>query len=158
MVDIVHVESAQDLEHIRTLFKEYADSLGFDLDFQDFQKELTGLPGDYARPGGCLLLAKQDSQIIGCVALRKIDSKTCEMKRLYVRPHFRGKGIGRVLSQKIIDEARRIGYKKMRLDTIPTMKRANALYRSFGFKKIEPYRYNPIKGALFMELDLRGGM
>ncbi|KPK70676.1 acetyltransferase [candidate division WOR_3 bacterium SM23_60] len=158
MVKIIRVESAQDLEHIRTLFKEYADSLGFDLDFQDFQAELDRLPGDYTRPGGCLLLAKQGSEIIGCVALRKIDHNTCEMKRLYVRPHCRGKGTGRALSQKIIDEARTIGYKKMRLDTIPTMKRANVLYRSFGFKKIKPYRYNPIKGALFMELDLRGGM
>ena len=158
MVKIIRVESAQDLEHIRTLFKEYADSLGFDLDFQDFQAELERLPGDYTRPGGCLLLAKQGSEIIGCVALRKIDHNTCEMKRLYVRPHCRGKGTGRALSQKIIDEARTIGYKKMRLDTIPTMKRANVLYRSFGFKKIKPYRYNPIKGALFMELDLRGGM
>ena len=151
------VKSAQDLEHIRVLFKEYADSLGFDLDFQDFQEELDGLPGEYSPAEGCLLLAKDGRQIIGCVALRKIDRKTCEMKRLYVRPDFRGKGIGRALSQKIIDEARRIGYTKMRLDTIPTMKQANALYTSFGFKKIKPYRYNPIKGALFMELNLRGG-
>jgi len=157
MVDIVSVKSAQDLEHIRVLFKEYADSLGFDLDFQDFQEELDGLPGEYSPAEGCLLLAKDGRQIIGCVALRKIDRKTCEMKRLYVRPDFRGKGIGRALSQKIINEARRIGYKKMRLDTIPTMKQANALYHSFGFKKIKPYRYNPIKGALFMELNLRGG-
>ncbi len=153
----MHVESGEDLEHIRTLFREYADSLGFDLDFQDFQREFDGLPGDYSPPDGCLLLAKEGSQFIGCVALRKIDSDTCEMKRLYVRQAFRGKGIGRELSQAIINEARRIGYKKMRLDTIPTMKRANALYESFGFKKIKPYRYNPIKGALFMELNLKGG-
>lgn len=157
MVKIVHGESAQDLKRIRVLFKEYADSLGFDLDFQDFQEELAELPGDYALPDGCLLMAQESSQIIGCVALRKIDSITCEMKRLYVRPDFRGKGIGRALSQKVIDEARRIGYKKMRLDTIPTMERANVLYKSFGFKKIKPYRYNPIEGALFMELDLKGG-
>jgi ribosomal protein S18 acetylase RimI-like enzyme len=157
MVDIVQVESTQDLEHIRTLFTEYADSLGFDLDFQDFQKELAKLPGEYAPPEGCLLLARDGRQIVGCVALRRIDQETCEMKRLYVRSDFRGKGIGRALSQKIIDEARRIGYKKMRLDTIPTMKRANVLYHSFGFKKIKPYRYNPIEGALFMELALSGG-
>lgn len=150
----MHVESAEDLEHIRTLFREYADSLGFDLDFQDFVRELDELPGDYAPPDGCLLLAKEGSQLIGCVALRKIDNETCEMKRLYVRPDFRGKGIGRALSQKIIDEAHAIGYRRMRLDTIPTMKQANALYYSFGFKKIKPYRYNPIEGALFMELQL----
>lgn len=154
---IIRVESQEDLKNIDVLFNEYADSLGFDLDFQDFQKELDGLPGDYAPPEGCLLLAREGSQFIGCVALRKIDSKTCEMKRLYVRPDFRGKGIGRALSQRIIDEARRIGYNRMRLDTIPSMKQANALYRTFGFKKIKPYRYNPIKGALFMELTLKGG-
>jgi ribosomal protein S18 acetylase RimI-like enzyme len=157
MLQIVKVESAQDLGHIRTLFNEYADSLGFDLDFQDFHRELDGLPGDYAPPEGCLLLASEGSQLIGCVALRRIDNETCEMKRLYVRSDFRGKGIGRALSQKVVDEARAIGYQRMRLDTIPTMKQANALYKSFGFKEIKPYRYNPIEGALFMELDLRGG-
>jgi len=154
MLRIIPAKPEQDLELIRELFKEYASSLGFDLDFQDFKEELANLPGDYAPPDGCILLAKDKEQIAGCVALRKMGEDICEMKRLYVRPEFRGKGIGRKLSVAIIDKARDIGYKYMRLDTVPAMKQAIALYRSLGFKQIEPYRYNPIEGATFMELEI----
>jgi ribosomal protein S18 acetylase RimI-like enzyme len=155
VIQLIQVESEQDLETVRGLFKEYATSLGFDLDFQDFKKEFDELPGEYAPPDGCLLLAGYKAKIAGCVALRKMDENVCEMKRLYVRPEFRGKGIGKELSVAIIEKAREIGYKYMRLDTIPAMKEAIALYQSLGFKEIEPYRYNPLKGATFMELALK---
>ena len=154
MLKLVSVQSEKDLENIRELFKEYARSLGFYLDFQDFKKEFDELPGEYAPPDGCLLLASYDTKIAGCVALRKMDENICEMKRLYVRKEFRGKGIGKELSVAIIDKAREIGYKYMRLDTVPAMKEAIALYQSLGFKEIDPYRYNPLKGAKFMELKL----
>jgi ribosomal protein S18 acetylase RimI-like enzyme len=155
VIQLIQLESKQDLKVIRELFEEYAKSLGFDLDFQDFKKELAELPGDYALPEGCMLLARYETKIAGCVALRKIDENICEMKRLYVRPEFRGKGIGKELSVAIIEKAHEIGYKSMRLDTVPSMKKARALYRSLGFKEIQPYRYNPIQGAVFMELDLK---
>jgi ribosomal protein S18 acetylase RimI-like enzyme len=155
MLRYVHVTTQEDVGQVRELFTEYQASLGIDLCFQDFDKELAGLPGQYASPTGCLLLAYWESQPAGCVALRKIDEATCEMKRLYVRPAFRGKSIGRNLAETIIQEARTIGYSRMRLDTLPTMKEAIALYRSLGFQVMEPYRYNPIEGILFMELELK---
>jgi ribosomal protein S18 acetylase RimI-like enzyme len=136
------------------LFTEYVDSLGFDLHFQEYEREYAQLPGEYAPPDGRLCLARCEGKVCGCIALRKIDKYACEMKRLYVRPHYRGKKIGRLLSEKLITEARTMGYKSMRLDTIPQMTAAIALYRSLGFQEIEPYRYNPIPGALFMELTL----
>ncbi|MGH2575440.1 MAG: GNAT family N-acetyltransferase [Ignavibacteria bacterium] len=139
---------------IHKLFTEYAESLGFDLCFQNFDKELAGLPGDYSAPEGRLILAFHNKKPAGCVALRKLSKKICEMKRLYVRNNFRGKGIGRILAEKIIEEAGNAGYKRMRLDTTPKMKEAIKLYKSLGFKKIKPYTFNPIKGALYMELRL----
>jgi putative acetyltransferase len=151
---IVAVETNEELEIIKELFVEYADSLGFDLDFQNFDNELTNLPGQYCPPRGCLLLAEYESQPAGCVALRPLSDEICEMKRLYVRPQFRGLGIGRTLAEAIIEQARNIGYTLMRLDTVPAMKVARALYKSLGFKKINPYRHNPIEGAKFMELSL----
>jgi len=154
MVKIVQAESPENLQQARGLFEEYAASLGINLCFQDFANELAGLPGDYAPPYGRLLLAREEGQIAGCVALRRIDAGICEMKRLYVRPACRGKGVGRELATAIIAEARRIGYAKMRLDTLPSMKEAIALYQSLGFRPIEPYRPNPIEGAIYMGLEL----
>ncbi len=151
---IVTVETNEELEIIKELFVEYADSLGFDLDFQDFKQELANLCGDYAPPKGCLLVAKYKGQIAGCVGLKQFSDDICEMKRLYIRPEFRGLGIGRVLAEAIIEQARKIGYTLVRLDTVPTMKVARALYQSLDFKQISQYRYNPIEGAEFMELKL----
>jgi putative acetyltransferase len=154
MIKLFRVDTPEYLHQIKELFTEYAESLGFDLCFQDFDKELAELPGEYSFPDGCLLLALYETQIAGCVGLRKIAEGVCEMKRLYVRPEFRGKGIGKKLAIEIIEEASKIGYTHMRLDTVPSMKEAIALYRSLGFKEIEPYRYNPMEGAIFMELTL----
>jgi ribosomal protein S18 acetylase RimI-like enzyme len=156
MLKIRQATSAEDLRHARALFEEYAASLGFDLGFQDFAAELAGLPGDYAPPRGRLLLAFHEDQAAGCVALRELEDGVCEMKRLYVRPAFRDLHAGRALVEAILREAREIGYARMRLDTVPAMERARALYRRLGFREIPPYRYNPIPGTAFMELRLDG--
>ncbi|MFN2492183.1 MAG: GNAT family N-acetyltransferase, partial [Pyrinomonadaceae bacterium] len=132
----------------------YAEWLGINLCFQNFEKEVAELPGDYAPPTGRLFLATANDRTVGCVALRKIGDGICEMKRLYVRPEFRGAGLGRTLAEKIIGAANEIGYLRMRLDTLPgKMDRAIAIYRSLGFTNIDPY-YNSIEGAAFMELIL----
>lgn len=154
MMTLVQVDTPQQVEDIRRLLREYEASLNVGLCFQGFEKELAELPGDYAPPRGRLLLACDNSQPAGCVALRGLDEETCEMKRLYLRPGFRGRGAGRRLAMAIISEARKLGYKKMRLDTLPTMREATALYESLAFKRIEPYCHNPIPGAVFMELQL----
>lgn len=149
------VESTSQLAQARELFLEYAHSLGFSLCFQNFDQELAALPGDYAPPDGRLLLAEYEGQLVGCVALHKLDLSVCEMKRLYLRPQFRGKGLGRMLAQRIIQEAQQIGYRRMRLDTVePMMKDAVAMYRKLGFKEIAQYCSNPIAGAMYMELEL----
>jgi GNAT superfamily N-acetyltransferase len=139
-----------DLDEIRAMLREYAAWLEVDLCFQNFEQELAGLPGDYAPPRGRLLIAEG----AGCVALRAIDSEVCEMKRLYLRPEHRGLGLGRRLVQAIIDEARSVGYRRMRLDTMPKMDSAQRLYASLGFREIAAYRYNPEPGARFLELAL----
>jgi GNAT superfamily N-acetyltransferase len=154
MIKLSQVERPEQIEEVKRLLLEYEASLGISLCFQGFEKELAELPGEYAPPGGRLLLALDADQATGCVALRRIDDETCEMKRLYLRPAFRGRGTGRLLAVAIISEARTVGYKKMRLDTIPSMREAMALYESLGFKHIQPYRYNPIEGAVFVELEL----
>jgi len=151
---IARARVPEDLVEVRALFQEYADSLGFDLEFQGFAGELAGLPGDYREPGGALLLAREGGRSVGCVALRRLDETTCEMKRLYLRPEGRGQGLGRRLATEVIAEARGRGYRMMRLDTAPGMDEAIALYRSLGFRPIAPYRHNPIPGALFLELAL----
>jgi ribosomal protein S18 acetylase RimI-like enzyme len=148
-------ESPAQIEQVRELFLEYAHSLGFSLCFQSFDEELAGLPGDYAPPSGRLILAQYRNDLAGCVALHKIEPEICEMKRLYLRPQLRGRGVGRALAEAVIAEARAIGYSKMRLDTVePVMPNAVAMYRRLGFVEIEPYRPNPIAGALYMELGL----
>jgi ribosomal protein S18 acetylase RimI-like enzyme len=153
--DVQQAESPLQIASIRELFLEYAESLGFSLCFQSFDKELEELPGDYAPPDGGLLLATHEGQPAGCVALHKLEPEICEMKRLYVRPQFRGKGLGCELAERVIAEARQIGYKQLRLDTVePRMRAAVAMYRNLGFREIAPYRPNPIEGALYMELQL----
>ncbi len=157
LLTFVQAESPQQLSQARELFLEYAQSLGFSLCFQNFDKELDGLPGDYAPPEGRLLLVEHEGQLAGCVALHKLESGICEMKRLYLRPPFRGKGLGRALAERIIADARQIGYQRMRLDTVePVRKDAVAMYRKLGFKEVAPYRANPIARAMYMELELKG--
>ena len=152
---MTQAKSPAQIAQARELFVEYAQALGFSLCFQNFDQELAGLPGDYAPPGGRLLLAEYRGQLAGCVALHQLGPGICEMKRLYLRPQFRGKGLGRVLAETVIAEARTVGCRKMRLDTVePVMPNAVAMYRRLGFKEIEPYCPNPIDGALYMELEL----
>ncbi len=139
---------------VRELFIEYAHSLGFPLDFQDFDRELENLPGEYAPPVGCIFLCRVDDKIAGCIALRKLEEDICELKRMYVREGFRGKEIGRILAEKVIDRARKIGYKKIRLDTLDYMKTAIKIYKELGFRKIDAYRYNPFDNAVYMEKNL----
>jgi len=151
---LVDGSAADQLTTVRTLFQEYAGSLETDLCFQGFDRELRELPGEYAPPRGRLFLATDGDQAAGCIALRPIEDAVCEMKRLYVRGAWRGQGLGRRLAVAAIDEARRIGYERMWLDTLPSMKGAIRLYLSLGFRDIGPYRVNPVPGARFMELDL----
>ncbi len=155
MIEIVPAHTRDRIEEARQLFKEYAAWLEIDLCFQNFDVELAGLPGDYAPPRGRLLLAVDGDQIAGCIALRKMADGICEMKRLFVRAAFRGKGLGRELAGNIIRNATKIGYERMRLDTLPgRMDKAIALYRELGFKEIAPYYNNPVPDAMFMELVL----
>jgi putative acetyltransferase len=152
---LMQAESPAQVAQARELFLEYAHSLGMNLCFQNFEQELSDLPGHYSPPSGRLLLAEYEGQLAGCVALHEWEPGICEMKRLYLRPSFRGKGLGRVLAEAIIAEARNIGYQRMRLDTIePIMKDAVEMYRKLGFREIAPYRPNPIAGAMYMELQL----
>jgi putative acetyltransferase len=156
MLSIGEARSEDELVQARGLFEEYAASLGIDLCFQGFAAELATLPGDYAPPDGRLLLASWNNTLAGCVGLRRLDPSGCEMKRLYVRPAFRTLGLGRLLAQRVIREARDAGYEYMRLDSLPSMSAAIALYRRLGFYEIPPYRDNPVEGAVFLELHLNG--
>lgn len=143
-----------DLDDVRGLLHEYAASLAFPLDFQEFDREVAELPGSYAPPGGALLVARTGAGTVACVALRALSAEICELKRLYVRPAARGGGLGRLLAEAALAEARRLGYQRVRLDTVPGMETAQALYERLGFREIEPYTRNPIAGARFLELDL----
>jgi putative acetyltransferase len=155
-MNIIHVQTPQHVEEIRSLFREYEQFLNVDLCFQGFEEELAGLPGRYGPPAGALLMALDGEYAAGCVALREIDEGVCEMKRLYVRPGYRGDGIGRQLAQSIIDQAISLGYTLMRLDTLDTLKQAMGLYSSFGFTKTAPYYDNPLEGVVYWELPLNG--
>ena len=150
----IRVPAAEEIPLVAALFREYADSLGVDLSFQGFDAELAALPGEYAPPRGALLLAIAGSEAAGCVGIRPLDGDACELKRLYVRPAFRAGGLGRALTLAAIEEGRRLGHARMRLDTLPSMGAARRLYASLGFREIEPYRFNPVEGTQFLELTL----
>lgn len=155
MTKILQAKTAAEIAAARELFREYEAWLGLDLCFQGFEAELAALPGKYAPPAGRLLLAYSDDTLAGCIAMREIEAGVCEMKRLFVRDEFRGARIGVALVEKLIADAREIGYEKMRLDTFPPMMgKAVSLYASHGFVEIEPYYENPHDGVLFMELTL----
>ena len=157
MVQLELASTPSDLESIRMLFREYADSLGVNLDYQGFEEELRDLPGPYAAPSGTLVLARSDGDVVGCVGVRPIDERTAEMKRLYVRPSGRGLGLGRTLAEAAIRFATVTGYERMRLDTLPMMERAQELYRSLGFMPTDAYRFSPVPGTVFLELVLTTG-
>jgi putative acetyltransferase len=152
---ISEAASAEELEAIRALFREYASRLGVDLCFQNFEAELRSLPGAYSRPRGRLLIARVEGQVAGCIALRPLDEVSCEMKRLYVRPQFRRLRVGKSLAQQIVEEARKIGYATMRLDTLDSMAPALRLYESLGFERCGAYYETPLANTVFMELRLR---
>ncbi len=155
MAELIRACVKKSLAEVAELFREYADWLAVDLCSANIELEIGDLPGLYSPPDGCLLLARRDGQAVGCVALRRFDDDICEMKRLYVRPAFIGLGIGRTLATAIIDEARRLDYRKMRLDSIADrMAEAVSLYRALGFREIPPYGDHPEGCSLFMELDL----
>lgn len=154
VVNIQPVQTKVEIDLIRHLFREYQTFLDVDLCFQGFEKELAGLPGKYSPPDGELLLGLIDEQAVGCVALRKLEDGICEMKRLYVQPNARGTGLGKKLVVEIISCARQRGYALMRLDTLDTLTEAMSLYRSFGFRQVEPYYDNPLPGAVYWELKL----
>jgi ribosomal protein S18 acetylase RimI-like enzyme len=157
MIRLDSAASAADIESVRVLFREYADSLGVNLEYQGFDEEVRDLPGDYAPPSGTLILARNDDELIGCVGVRALDPATAEMKRLYVRPAGRGSGAGRTLAEAAIRFATVRGYERMRLDTLPQMSLAQELYRSLGFVPIDAYRFSPVPGTVFLELILHTG-
>ncbi len=154
MIRLAQAKFPDDASAVRELFLEYADSLDFSLDFQDFKHELASLAKEYGPPEGSLILAFVDDVPAGCVALRKFSEGVCEMKRLYVRPAYRGLSLGKRLARAIMEEARKLQYQRMVLDTVPQMAEAIALYRALGFREIAPYRFNPIPGALYFEMSL----
>jgi putative acetyltransferase len=154
MTRMVDAASAEEIDLVRSLFREYQRAIGIDLSFQSFESELRELPGAYARPRGRLLLAFEDDELAGCGALRPLAPDVAELKRMWVRPAFRGRGLGRRIAEELISAAREEGYRTARLDTLQTMREAIALYRSLGFRDIPPYYANPLPGAVYMELGL----
>ena len=157
-IDLFEPQGTAWLEATRAIFREYAQGLGVDLSFQKFDAELAELPGDYAAPGGVLLLAQVDGQVAGCGALRPLADvdypNACEMKRLYVRRAFRRFGLGRAIAQALIDRATQAGYSTMLLDTLDDMEVARSLYGTLGFEEIPPYYFNPVAGAHYLKVDL----
>ncbi|MCG8615937.1 MAG: GNAT family N-acetyltransferase [Desulfobacterales bacterium] len=153
-MEILQATTDADMDVIRVLFREYENYLQVDLCFQSFEAELAELPGKYAPPEGALLMAAEQGNVLGCVALKKLEDGVCEMKRLYVRPDARGTGLGRQLAVRIIRAAREIGYREMRLDTLDKLTAAIALYRSIGFRETDPYYSNPLPGVVYLTLDL----
>ena len=154
MPELIQPDSPSLWEVARVLVREYAASLGVSLDFQNFDDELQHFETKYARPDGAFLLARSGAEFLGCGALRRFSTTDCEMKRLYVRPAGRNLGLGRQLAIALVNEAKSLGYKRMLLDTLPTMQSAQSLYKSLGFVPTEPYRYNPIEGTSFLVLNL----
>ena len=158
-IRLVFPDTPELIAATREILREYAHSLDVDLCFQNFEAELAALPGEYARPGGHLVLAFVDNALAGCGALRAIDdtdyANACEMKRLYVRPAFRGFGLGRVIAQALLDEAQQAGYSEVLLDTLDDMEAARGLYEQLGFEEIPPYYFNPVPGAHYLRADLR---
>jgi GNAT superfamily N-acetyltransferase len=157
MLSIRPAGGASDIAVARKLFEEYAAWIAIDLSFQNFEEELKGLPGEYAPPGGALFLAWVNAKPAGGVAVRRIDDGDCEMKRLYVRDSFRGLSAGERLAREAIEWARAAGYRRMLLDTLPSMRSAHRLYERLGFLEVPAYRFNPVEGARFMALALRDG-
>ena len=151
----ITIENAYDrLDIVKTLFREYADSLGIDLQFQDFENELLKLPDKYALDDGRLYIAYVDGEVAGCISLRRFDTNQCELKRLYIRPPFRHLGLGTLLTLRIINDARQIGYHQILLDTLSSMTPAMSLYQKLGFTKIPAYYHNPIHEAVYFCMDL----
>jgi ribosomal protein S18 acetylase RimI-like enzyme len=147
-------QTSTEIDEVRRLFREYEAYLNVDLCFQGFEEELAGLPGNYAPPDGALLIGLSGNEAVGCVAVRRLDPETCEMKRLFVKPRVRRSGLGRRLAQEIISAAQALGYSLMRLDTLDKLSEAIRLYESLGFKRTGPYYANPLPGVLYWELDL----
>ena len=154
MAQLIHPDSPYLWEAARTLVREYAASLNVNLDFQNFDDELQHFETEYALPGGAFLLARNEGKFVACGAIRRFSASDCEMKRLYVRPTGRNLGIGRLLALALINEAKSLGYKRMLLDTLPTMQSAQSLYHSLGFRPTQPYRFNPIEGTSYLQLNL----
>jgi len=151
---IIRAQAPGEIEEVRRLFREYETFLGVDLCFQSFEEELAGLPGKYAPPDGALLIAVDGHEVAGCVAFKRLAAGVCEMKRLFVRPEYRGQGLGRMLAERIIDEAEQLGYPLMWLDSFTRLKEAMGLYESLGFKRRKPYYHNPLPGVVYLELEL----
>ena len=157
LVEARIVVEGPDLEEVRALFREYADWVAVDLSFQGFAEELAGLPGEYKAPSGTLILCVVDQRAAGCIGVRAWQARTCEMKRLYVRKAFQGRGCGLFLAAQAIEWARQAGYDRMLLDTLPAMTAAQHLYERLGFREVDPYRFNPVPGTRYMELALGSG-
>ena len=153
-MQIINARTSEHLNEIRTIFREYEQFLNVDLCFQGFEAELANLPGKYAPPSGQLYLAVEKQHVAGCVAVRALEGNICEMKRLFVRPSYRGQGLGRQLANKIIEEAQKLGYNMMRLDTLESLTSAMALYQSLGFKQTGAYYHNPLQHVIYWELLL----